>query len=203
MLQQQLKEIEATTFVAKHDKSKPGDRLRTKIRALEAEKLRCEQEAARLQTDDGKALAMAQFVREELQNEANYKEEVQNLPRWRVLETCTVRAALDLRSEERSELHPGDEIVELDQGVADDELHIRIETGWVAAESLEKSLLDETESAQDERAKRMQNAMDKLELQELEMRTLCRSRQVVSFALGRHSLLGNDSPAVQLVRSPR
>ena len=199
VLHGKLKEVEETTFVAKHEKNRPGDRFRTKIRALEAEKLKCENEAARLQTEDGNALAMAQFVREELQNEAKFEEEVQNLPRWTALETCTVRAALDLCSEQRSELHPGDEIVELDQGVWDDELHIRFEKGWVASESLEKKI-DESENAQDERAKRVQEAMDKLKLQELEVCTLCRSQQLLSLALGHHPQLGDKSAVAQLVR---
>jgi hypothetical protein len=198
-LQDQLKKIEATTFVAKHETNKSADRLRAKIQALEAESMKCEQEAARLLTDDGIALALAQVVREELENEASFEEEVRNLPHWRVIETCTVRAALDLCSDHRSELHPGDEIVELDQGIVDDELQIRIETGWVAAESLEKQL-DESENAQDEHAKRLFEAMDKVKLQELQVRTLCRSQQMMSWALGQHSRLGQHSPAALLVR---
>ena len=198
-VQKELKQVEETTFVAKHEKNKPGGRLRAKIQALEAEKRKCEQEATRLQTNDGNALSMAKIVREELQTEENTEEEARNLPRWRVLETCSVRAALELDSEERLQLHSGDEIVELDQGVVEDEMHIRFDRGWVASESLEKKV-DGSEDAQDERAKRVQEAMDKLKAQELEVQALCRAQQLSTWVRGRHPRLGQDSPLALLVR---
>lgn len=138
---------------------------------------------------------MAKFVREELANEEHEAEAERKLPRWRVLERCAVREAVSMDSATRVELSPDDVVIELGQEIVGEGLHIRCDRGWLSAEHLEKVEGAGGEGAAvDERAQRVQEAMDKLRLQEREQQALCQAQQLCAWGQGTNTRLGAGAP---------
>ena len=138
---------------------------------------------------------MAKFVREELANEEHEAEAERKLPRWRVLERCAVREAVSIDSATRVELSPDDVVIELGQEIVGEGLHIRCDRGWLSAEHLEKVEEGGGEGAAvDERGQRVQEAMDKLRLQEREQQALCQAQQLSAWGQGTNTRLGAGAP---------